>query len=323
MTCITRTRTTLRARLLPALVVAALAVTSLLPAGCSPKAEPPVQEPVVSEASVTYPVTITDDASRSVTVAAEPKRIVSLAPANTEILFAVGAGRRLVGVTTYDDYPAEVADIEKVGDFAGPNIEAIAAADPDVVFVTTGVQGDMIVKLEELGATVIAIDPLTLDGVYEDITEVAQVVNRVESGQKLVADMKADVEDIRSIVGKTEPVTAFVEIAQNPLFTAGKGTLLDELITLAGGTNVVTEAGWVPYSSEQVIKADPLVYMATLGSMSDPSELEKRAGFKSLAAVKNGRVTILDDNLVSRPGPRIVQGLMLIAQALHPEAFGQ
>lgn len=327
MTCTaSTTRTTpttpttrrLRRALAVVAVVAALAVT-----GCSPETEPPAQAPEAQSAAVAYPVTITDDASRSVTVAAEPMRIVSLAPANTEILFAIGAGDRVVGVTTYDDYPAQVADIDKMGDFAGPNVEAIAAADPDIVFVTTGVQGDMITKLEELGATVIAIDPLTLEGVYEDITEVALAVNRVEEGEKVIADMKADVEEVRARIGDTEPVTAFVEIAQNPLFTAGKGTLLDELITLAGGTNVVTEAGWVPYSSEQVIKADPQVYMATLGSMSDPAELEKRAGFKGLSAVKEGRVVILDDNLVSRPGPRIVEGLKLIATGLHPDVFTQ
>lgn len=309
-------------RLRAALAVIA-ALVAMTAAGCSPQAAPPEQAPEPQRASVAYPVTVTDDASRSVTVAAEPQRIVSLAPANTEILFAIGAGDRVVGVTTYDDYPAQVADIAKMGDFAGPNIEAIAAADPDVIFVTTGVQGDMIVKLEELGATVIAIDPLTLDGVYEDITEVAQVVNRAEQGEEVVAAMKSDVEAVRASIGDAEPVTAFVEIAQNPLFTAGGGTLLDELITLAGGRNVVTEAGWVPYSSEQVIKADPQVYMATLGSMSDPAELEKRAGFKELSAVKDGRVVVLDDNLVSRPGPRIVEGLKLIAAALHPDAFAQ
>lgn len=309
-------------RLRAALAVIA-ALVAMTAAGCSPQAAPPEQAPEPQRASVAYPVTVTDDASRSVTVAAEPQRIVSLAPANTEILFAIGAGDRVVGVTTYDDYPAQVADIAKMGDFAGPNIEAIAAANPDVIFVTTGVQGDMIVKLEELGATVIAIDPLTLDGVYEDIAEVAQVVNRVEQGEEVVEAMKADVEEVRTRIGDAEPVTAFVEIAQNPLFTAGKGTLLDELIALAGGSNVVTEDGWVPYSSEQVIEADPMVYLATLGSMSDPAELEKRAGFKDLSAVKAGRVVVLDDNLVSRPGPRIVEGLKLIAAALHPDAFAQ
>jgi iron complex transport system substrate-binding protein len=293
----------------------ALALCLALAAGCSP-ADSATTTPKPVSAAVDYPVTVTDDAGRSVTVAAEPQRIVSLAPANTEILFALG-------VTSYDDYPAEVVDIEKVGDFAGPNIEAVAAANPDVVFVTTGVQGDIVTKLEELGATVIAIDPQTLNSVYENIEEVALVVNRVEEGERVVAEMQATVDEIVTSLEGVERATCFVEIAQNPLFTAGKGTLIDELITLAGGTNVVESEGWVPYSVEEVIKADPAVYLATLGSMSDPAELEKRPGFKDLSAVKGGRVHVLEDNLVSRPGPRIVEGLRVIASALHPQAFGQ
>lgn len=305
-------------------LVALAAATALLAfaGGCSSETSGP-KAPAPVPVATAYPVTVTDDASRSVTVEAEPQRIVSLAPANTEILYALGLGEKVVGVTSYDDYPAEVADVAKVGDFAGPNIEAIAAADPDVVFVTGGVQADLIAQLEGLGAVVISIDPQSLDGVYENIGEVAAVTNRSEQGAALVDSMQASVEDVVSLVAETEPVTAFVEIAQNPLFTAGKGTLIDELITLAGGKNVVTAEGWVPYSAEQVLKDDPAVYMATLGSMSDPAQLAQRPGFKSLSAVENDRVIILEDNLVSRPGPRIVEGLRLIAEGLHPEAFGQ
>lgn len=303
-------------------LLAAAALCLAVASGCAP-ASPEQPAPVPPSTTVEYPVTVTDDAGRVVTVDAEPQRVVSLAPANTEILFAVGAGDRVVGVTTYDDYPAQVADIDKVGDFAGPNIEAVAAANPDVVFVTTGVQADVITKLEELGAVVIAIDPQTLDSVYENIAEVSLVMNRVDEGEIVIAEMRDVVEDIATRLQGVTPATCFVEIAQNPLFTAGKNTLIDELITLAGGTNVVEAEGWVPYSVEEVIKADPSVYMATLGSMSDPAELEKRPGFKDLAAVKAGRVHVLEDNLVSRPGPRIVEGLRIIAQALHPQVFGQ
>ena len=133
--------------------------------------------------------------------------------------------------------------------------------------------------------------------------------------------MKADVEAVRDAVSGKEPVTAFVEIGQNPLYTVGAGTLIDELLTLGGGTNVVKEPSYVAYSPEQLIAADPTVYLATKGSMSDPSALKTRAGFENLAAVKSGRIVILDDNLVSRPGPRVVEGLKLIAEGLHPDAF--
>jgi len=322
MTCTNpTTRRTRTVRALSALV--ALAASALLLAGCAQPAAPPAAEKPAAAPAVSFPVSITDDASRTVEIAAKPRRIVSLAPANTEILFAIGAGDRVVGVTSYDDYPAEVADIAKVGDFTGPNLEAVAAAKPDLVVATTGVQADVITKLEELGATVIAFDPATLDGLYEDITELGQATGDVEGARAVVDTMKTDVAQIEAAIRGAEPVTAFVEIGQNPLFTVGSGTLIDELVTIAGGANIVAEPGYVPYSAEQLVKADPEVYMATKGSMSDPSQLEQRAGFGELSAVKNSRVVILEDNYVSRPGPRAVLGLKQIAEALHPQAFGK
>ena len=312
-------RVTRTAPMLAALLALAFAVVT---SGCTQPAAPPAEKPAAQPAAA-FPVSITDDASRTVDIATEPQRIVSLAPANTEILFAIGVGDRVVGVTSYDDYPAEVAEIAKVGDFAGPNLEAVAAAKPDLVVATTGVQADVIAKLEELGATVIAVDPTTLDGLYEDISEIGQATGEVSGAEKTVAAMKADVAAVERAIAGANPVTAFVEIGQNPLFTVGSGTLIDELVKIAGGKNIVGEPGYVPYSAEQLVKADPAVYMATKGSMSDPSQLEQRAGFGGLSAVKNDRVVILEDNYVSRPGPRAVLGLKQIAEALHPQAFGK
>jgi len=269
-----------------------------------------------------FPVTVTDDAGRSVTIDSRPEHIVSLAPANTEIVYSLDEMDRLVGVTTYDDYPASVKDIAKVGDFTTPNLEAIAALDPDVVLVTTGVQADVIDKLEKLGATVVAIDPQTLDGVYTSIGTVGAVLGEKQKAADVVSGMKSDLAKIQDAVG-TETVPCFVEIAQNPLYTAGTGTLLDDLIKQAGGRNVVTQAGYVGYSLEQLLTDDPEVYLATKGSMSAPGELAKRSGYSALSAVKNDRVAVLDDNLVSRPGPRVIQGVREIAEALHPEAFGK
>jgi len=313
----TRTKRTTRTAGFALLLAAVFALFAL--AGCAAQAPAPAEPTALTAAA--FPVTITDDASQSVTIDAEPQRIVSLAPANTEILFALGLGDKVVGVTTYDDYPAEVTAIAKVGDFTTPNFEAIAAAKPDLVLATTGVQADAIAKLKGLGATVVAIDPQNLEGVYTDIERVGKATGTTRRASELVLAMKAEVDIVRKAVEGTAPVTAFVEIAQNPLYTVGKGTLIDELVVLAGGTNVVTQDSYVAYSPEQLIKADPQVYMATKGSMSDPAALAKRAGFAKLTAVRNNRVYTLDDNLVSRPGPRVVLGLKQIAEALHPDAF--
>lgn len=310
-----------RNRSIAALVAAMLALAALV-AGCSggtEAAKPGAEES--KAAAEAFPVTVKDDAGRDVTIASKPERIVSLAPANTEIVYALGLIDDLVGVTTYDDYPAEVKKIAKMGDFTTPNLEAIGAARPDVVLVTTGVQADVITKLENLGAKVVAVDPQTLEAVYGSIALVGKVCGANERAAQSVEAMRADVATIRQKVGGEPKVTAFLEIAQNPLYTAGTGTLLSDLLEQAGGTNVVTQPGYVGYSLEQLLKDDPQVYLATKGSMSDPSGLAKRAGYEKLSAVKTGRVAVLEDNLVSRPGPRVVQGVEQIARALHPKAF--
>jgi iron complex transport system substrate-binding protein len=315
------TRTTRSSRTVLSLALAALLLAALAIAGCSSKAPTPAETGASSAASASFPVTVTDDASRSVTVKAAPERIVSLAPAATEILFALKLGDKVVGVTSDDDYPSEVASITKVGDFAGPNVEAVAAAKPDLILATSGVQADVVKKLEALGATVVVLDPQTLAGVYSNIETVGKITGSSGAAKELVSGMKADVASIRESVAGSPTVSAFVEIGQNPLFTTGTGTLLDELVTTAGGKNVVTLPGYVAFSAEQLIKSNPQVYFATLGSSNDPAAIEKRPGYSQISAVKNKRVVILGDSIVSRGGPRIVLGLKAIADGLHPGAL--
>ncbi len=303
-------------------VLAVLAIATAGLWGCGGQAQPSADATATPAASAAaFPVTITDDAGRQVTIQAEPKRIVSMAPANTEIVAALGMFDRLVGVTTWDDYPAEVKNVAKVGDFVTPNMEAVAGARPDVILVTGGVQADVISKLEAVGAKVVVVDPKSLEGVYSAIGSVAKVLGAAAKGDELIAGMKRDLAGIRAKVSVEPTVSAFVEIGWNPLFTAGKATLLDDLLTQAGGSNVVTLNDYVGYSVEQLVKDQPQVYLGTKSSIGDPSAIKKRAGYGALAAVKSGRVFTLDDNLVSRPGPRVVQGVEEIARVLHPDAF--
>lgn len=305
------------ARWLAVAMAVALAAGALTGCGAK-KAEPAAK----SETKAAFPVTITDDAGRKATIKAKPERIVSLAPANTEIVAALGAIGRLKGVTTYCDYPAEVKSITKVGDFAQPNMEAIAALRPDLVLVTTGVQADVIGRLEQLGCSVVAIDPQSLDAVYESIGKVGKAIGEKAAADELVSSMQTQAADIAEKVDGS-PTTCFLEIAQDPLYTVGSGTLLNDLIEQAGGENVVTQKGYVAYSVEQLVAANPEVYLATKGSMSNPSDIMGRPGYDKLTAVRDKHVYLLDDNLVSRPGPRVVEGIRQIAEALHPDAFGK
>ncbi len=313
-----RTIRTARTAALALLLALMLALAGCSGAGTS--ASDPATGSGEQSASV-FPVTVTDDAGREVTIESEPKRIVSLAPSNTEIVYALGLLDRLVGVTTYDDFPPEVADIEKIGDFVQPNIEVIAAAEADLILATTGVQADVVEQLEGTGAVVLAIDPQTLEALFASIETVGAATGRTGEAVDIVSGMRAELASIADAIAAETPVRCFLEIAQDPLFTAGTGTLLDDLIRAAGGENIVTESGYVGFSLEQLVTDDPAVYLATKGSMSDPSDLAKRPGYDKLSAVINGRVAVLDDNLVSRPGPRVVQGVRLIAEALHPATF--
>lgn len=274
-----------------------------------------------TQQTAAFPVTVTDDSGREVTIDSEPMRIVSLAPANTEIVAALGLLDRLVGVTSVDDYPAEVADIAKVGDFAGPNLEAVAAAKPDLVLATGGIQADVVAQLEDLGADVVAVDPGDLESLFSSIEMVGAVTGARDGAAKTIASMHETLDEVSTAVSGATAVPVFLEIAQDPLFTAGPGTLLHDLIITAGGANIVTEEGYVAYSVEQLVAEDPVVYLATRGSMSNPEDLESRAGYSSITAVRTGRVYVLDDNLVSRPGPRVAEGVRQIAEALHPELF--
>lgn len=300
----------------------ALALAVALAFAALPGCAAPDETAGESPATAAFPVTVTDDAGRSVTIEAEPERIVSLAPANTEIVAALGAIDRLVGVTTFCDYPPEVAEIEKVGDFVGPNLEAIAALDPDLVLVTTGVQAEVIAQLEALGAAVVAVDPQTIDALYTSIGTVGTAIGETAAADDMVSSMRIQIDAIGEEV-ESAPVRCFLEIAQDPLFTVGSGTLLNDVIEHAGGENVVTEEGYVAYSVEQLVAADPDVYLSTLGSMSAPSDITGRPGYENLSAVAGGRVYLLDDNLVSRPGPRIVEGVRQIAEVLHPDVFAK
>ena len=304
-------------RTIATLLAAALLALPL--AGCGAKPAPTASAPAVKTAA--FPVTITDDASRTVTIDAEPKRIVSLAPANTEIVYSLGIIDRLVGVTTWDDYPAQVKDIAKVGDFTTPNIEAIAGAQPDVILLTGGVQADVLSKLEAVGAKVIVIDPQDLSGVFRAIETVGRATGTSDKAEEVSTKMTADLAEITAKLKGVTPTSAFIEIGWNPLFTAGPGTLLDDLMTTAGGANVVKEKGYVGYSVEQLVTDQPDVYLGTLSSIVDAKTLAKRPGYSAISAVKSGRAFSLDDNLVSRPGPRVVEGVREIAAALHPDLF--
>jgi iron complex transport system substrate-binding protein len=305
--------------LLSTLVLAALAAAAL--AGCGSAASAADEASPAASAS-SGPITVTDGAGTTVTMDQPATRIVSLAPANTEIAYAIGAGDKMVAGTSYDDYPEEAKGLPKIGDFANPNVEKIASFEPDLVLAAGGIQDKLRSKLEALGMKVYVVDPRTYDGVIADITNLGQLTGSTKQAQQVANTMQKVKDDAQAAVASLSRPSTFLEIYSKPLMTAGGETFLDDMITLAGGTNLGATAGsgFPTFSTEVLFKNDPDVYIADSGSMSEPGDISKRAGFATLTAVKDGHVYVIADNIIARPGPRLAEGLQELVKMIHPEA---
>jgi len=268
------------------------------------------------------PITVTDDSGATVTLAQPAQKVVSLAPADTEIAYAIGGGSKMVGGTSYDDYPAEARSLPKVGDFASPSVEKIVALQPDLVLAAGGIQAGLRSKLEKLGMQVFVVDPTTYDGVMADITRLGQLMGLEAPATKVVGDMTRAKATVQARVATLDRPATFIEVYSKPLMTAGGKTFIDDLVTLAGGSNIGTQAGdgFPNFSSEVLVKDNPAVYVAMAGAQSSPGAIAERPGYSGLAAVKDGKVFVLDDDLIARPGPRLAQGLEQLAAMIHPEA---
>jgi len=310
-------------RLAAGILVAAIALASLAAIGLTACGSSTSSGASPSASTAAGPITVTDSAGNTVTMQQPATRIVSLAPANTEISYAVGAGSKMVAGTTYDDYPAVAKSLPKAGDFSNPSVEKIASFNPDLVLITGGVQAPLRAKLTKLGMNVYVIDPTTYAGVMTDIANVGKLAGTSAEAQKVVDTMKQAEADVQAKVASAAKKSTFVEIYSKPLMTAGSGTFISDMVGMAGGTNLGDSAGagFPNFSSEVLLKDDPAVYVADSGSMSKPGDLSSRPGFSSLTAVKDGHVYVIEDSLIARPGPRLAQGLQQLAKMIHPEAY--
>lgn len=265
---------------------------------------------------------ITDFLSREVAVKKEPERIISLAPSTTEILFALGAGENLVGVTNYDDYPPEVKNLPRVSDYAGANLEAILRQEPDIIFASNLSGQDEIEALEKLGIPVVMLQANSLSQIADSIRFTAQITGREKEGEKLVAEMEEKRDTLALKLKDAPRLKVFYLVDANGTWTTGRGTFIHELIELAGGENVAGGLnGWVQYSLDKIIQEDPSVII-TAPHATHGKKVYEMPGLKDTRAIKEGRFYVIsDDNIVSRPSYRIVRGLEEIAEFLHPEVF--
>lgn len=276
-----------------------------------------------AESAVSYPLTVTDDVGREVTIAQVPRRIVSIAPSNTEILFALGLGDRVVGVDDMTDYPPEATAKPRVGSYVEPNLEQLVAAEPDLVLAAGIHAGTVLSELESFGLPTVVVEPENLEEVFAGIGLVGRIAGEPARAERLVCELAARVEAVEAAVAGGPRPRVFFELSPD-LYTAGPDSFIDDLIERAGGENVAAGAAemWPQLSAEAVVAADPeVVLLADHVAGITPEQVAARPGWQNVAAVAQGRVSPIDPDLVARPGPRVVDGLEAIARALHPDRF--
>lgn len=270
----------------------------------------------------------TDDMGREVTINEVPQRIVSFGPSITEILFALGLGERVVGVSDFCDYPEEAQSKPKIGSAFTPSIERLVELEPDLVFTVEHEQFNS--ELEALGIKFLILDPKDIDGIFGDIELVGMVTGTRSEAAELIDDMEDSIAHVLDLVEGAPEVSVFYIIdATDPTlpWTAGLGSFIDALIAMAGGENIAAETpgAWVQFSIEEVVSSNPEVIIVQTMVAGIPTiskeELEEHPIWGEMSAVSQGNVFIIDGDLVSRPGPRIVQGLEKLAEIIHPELF--
>ncbi|HSE19667.1 MAG TPA: cobalamin-binding protein [Pyrinomonadaceae bacterium] len=267
---------------------------------------------------------ITDDAGRRVSIPAKVDRVVSLAPNLTEIVFAVGAGNRLVGRTSYCDFPAEAKAVAEVGDTLHPSLERIIALKPQVVLVSTASQLEVFTQqLQGQNIAVYVTDPHDLEGVFRSIEQIGEITGEKDQAIQLVQKLRDRTNAVETAVKQKQPVRVFYQVSAEPLYTIGHDSFVTDLMRRAGGASVTADVpgAWPKYSNESALAARPeAIILPTGGSMGAANATVVEA-LRQSPAVLQGRVYKINDDHLARPGPRSVDGLEEMAHALHPDAF--
>jgi iron complex transport system substrate-binding protein len=287
----------------------ALLSLAIVLTGCSPSEQTPVNY-------------VFDDLGRLVAINGTPERIISLAPSNTEILFALGLSDRVVGVTDYCDYPPEALNKTKVGGYATPDIEKIVALNSDLILVAYGTPMDVINTMVGLGLTVFGIKTTDLADLINDIRRIGEITDKEIEAQALTSEMESEIQGVTNQTEELEQrPSVFYIVWHDPLWTAGSETFIHELIEKGGGVNICQNiTGYTTISIEEVVARNPEIIITSEWSYDWAINATELA---STNASQTGRIYTCDDNLVQRPGPRLVEGLEWFAHFIHPEIFGE
>ncbi len=267
---------------------------------------------------------VTDEAGRRVIVPNKIDRIVSLAPNLTEIVYSIGAGDRLVGDTSFCDYPPEAKNITKVGDTMHPSIERIIALRPQLVLVSTASQLEAFTRqLDQQNIAVYVTNPHSLAEVFRSIETLGDLLGQHDQATKLATELRARAAKVDDAIKQAKPIRVFYQVSDQPLYTIGRDSYLTDLVRRAGGISVTADVptAFPRFSDEDALASKPeAIILPTGGSMGNANSTVAPA-LKTSPAVLNNRVYKINEDHLQRPGPRLVDGLEEMARALHPEAF--
>jgi iron complex transport system substrate-binding protein len=284
-------------------------------------------------------IVIVDDQGTQTTLDAVPQRIVSLAPSITPILYELGVGDKIVGLTSYDDYPYnftawfEAGNMTCVGGFSTPNLEAIIGVQPDIIF-TSDVNTETIPRMRELGFKVVVLSAESVEGVYRDIQIVGDATGAGAKATETINELRQQISAIQEKIAAaeiTEKPTVYYEVyySTQGIMTAGSATWLNDVITLAGGVNIFADqAAEFPYTSSEVIIArnPTVIILPTNMGTGTPSygsvaDVKARGGWYAIDAIKNDRLYVIDQNIMSEPGVLIAEQVQAVAECLYPQLF--
>jgi iron complex transport system substrate-binding protein len=271
---------------------------------------------------------LTDETGRRVKVPPSVRRVISLAPSITEILFALGLHQEIVGVTNFCDFPEDASTKHRIGGFVNPDVEKIVSLKPDLVIaVADGNRWDTIERLSDLGFPVYTVDPKGFDGVIRTIRNMGEITGKEEESRTLIRRIAERKERIVSMTRSLTRPAVFFQVGDAPVITVGKGTLANDLIRLAGGRSISENepSSYPAYGVETILsKAPEIIIFSSMDNRKNYSDLIRRwQAWKSIPAVKSNSIYVIDSNLVDRPAPRIAEGLETLARIIHPEFFAK
>ena len=302
---------------------ATLAMSMLAACGEEKETEQQKSNVAVEEnQDVAFPVTVKDALGKDVTLEEAPDRIVSLTPSNTEILFGLGLDEEIVGVNDNDNYPEQVADKTRIGG-TEYNLEVITSLAPDIVFAheSSLKEEGLFEQLEAAGLKVFVVDNAeNFDETYETIEVIGTLTGKDEEADQIITSIQSKLADIEAKLQGAAPKTAFMVVGASPdIYVVGQNTFMNEMLKAINVENAVKEEGWIQYSAEQFIAANPDSIVFTYAG--DDETIKNNPAFAVMTAIQNNALTVVDGDTTSRQGPRIAEGVESLAKAIYPEVF--